>query len=482
MKYSVNRSPRLRQTAQNPSTDTQHAEEEIADAAFSANMQLSFLESAIKDWRTQRANGKEEGEHAPDSLSQTDVAPKSSWRTSLSKIPLSTVAKSALAVAVALVLGWAPTVRLLATTSAEAIVNARVITLRAPIEGDVTMAAAATDIGSTFRNNEKILTIQNRRADYSHLDGLRRERDQLGTVIAALEAKKQILTENLSELTEQQENFRVGRIMQLEQRIREIEADIAATEAQHDMALTTLTRASALRKTDAVSQAFLDKALQDERVTKNTIQSLTERRKGAMVELDAARKFIFIGDSYNDTPQSAQRKMEVALELADVRARLEGSKAELAVLMTRIDAETRRQEELSSAAIRSTVNGRVWEILTAPGEHVNAGQDLMRLLDCGSAMVTASVSETAYQKLRIGQNATFQPRGGGKELHGRIVGLNGLAAVASNSAIQQSMLAREPYHVTLNFPGLTEGAECQIGRSGLVKFDTSSAPTLASAD
>ena len=481
MKYSLHRAPRLRQTAQSQSIDNAQAEE-AADADFNAKMQLSFLESAIQDWKAQRATDNDKTEKTFSDAAETDANLKSSWRTPLSKIKPSTLVKSALALAVALVLGWAPAVRLLATTSAEAVVNARVITLRAPIEGDVTMAAAATDIGSTFRNNEEILTIRNRRADYSHLDSLRRERDQLGTAISALEAKKQLLEQNLVELSEQQENFRVGRITQLDQRIREIDADLAATEAQHDMALQTLTRASALRKTDAVSQAYLDKALQDERVTKNTIQSLTERRKGSMVELEAARKFIFIGDSYNDTPQSAQRKMEVALELADVRARLEGSKAELAVLMTRIDAETRRNEELSSASIRSTVNGRVWEILTAPGEHVNAGQDLMRLLDCGSAMVTASVSEPTYQKLRIGQNATFQPRGGGKELHGRIVGLNGLAAVSSNSAIQQSMLAREPYHVTLNFPGLTEGAECQIGRSGLVKFDTSSPGALASAD
>ena len=481
MKYSLHRAPRLRQTAQSQSIDNAQAEE-AADADFNAKMQLSFLESAIQDWKAQRATDNDKTEKTFSDAAETDANLKSSWRTPLSKIKPSTLVKSALALAVALVLGWAPAVRLLATTSAEAVVNARVITLRAPIEGDVTMAAAATDIGSTFRNNEEILTIRNRRADYSHLDSLRRERDQLGTAISALEAKKQLLEQNLVELSEQQENFRVGRITQLDQRIREIDADLAATEAQHDMALQTLTRASALRKTDAVSQAYLDKALQDERVTKNTIQSLTERRKGSMVELEAARKFIFIGDSYNDTPQSAQRKMEVALELADVRARLEGSKAELAVLMTRIDAETRRNEELSSASIRSTVNGRVWEILTAPGEHVNTGQDLMRLLDCGSAMVTASVSETTYQKLRIGQNATFQPRGGGKELHGRIVGLNGLAAVSSNSAIQQSMLAREPYHVTLNFPGLTEGAECQIGRSGLVKFDTSSPGALASAD
>jgi multidrug resistance efflux pump len=400
----------------------------------------------------------------------------------MGKLGLSTAIKSALAIAVALTLGWAPALRLLATTSAEAVVNARIITLRAPIEGDVTMAIAATGIGSKFESSQEILTIRNPRADYSHLDNLRREREQLGTTLAALEAKRDLLTANVAELSAQQENFRAGRIAQLEQRILETEADIAATEARHELAAAALSRASTLKKTDAVSQAFLDKALQDERVTKNTIRSLTERRKGTLVELDAAKKGIYIGDSYNDTPQSAQRKMEASLELADVRARLAGSKAELAVLQSRIDAEVRRNEELSSATIRSTVDGRVWEILTAPGEHVNAGQDLVRLLDCGSAMVTASVSETAYQKLRIGQSATFRPRDGGKALSGRIVGLNGLAAVSSNSAIQQSVLAREPYHVTLNFPGLAVGGDCQVGRSGLVEFNTSSLASSAHAN
>jgi multidrug resistance efflux pump len=480
MKYSVQRSPRLRQPSRAEADIPQI--NEPAGPTFNANMQLSYLESVVKEWKTQRTADKGQDERTTPNAPENNIASKPSWMAPVANLRLSTIVKSALAIAVALLLGWTPALRLLATTSAEAVVNARVITLRAPIEGDVTMAAAATDIGSTFRSNEEILTIRNPRADYSHLDSLRRERDQLGTAIAALDAKSQLLTANLTELTDQQENFRIGRIAQLEQRVREIDADIAANEAQHDMAVVALTRANALKKTDAVSQAFLDKALQDERVSKNTIQSLVERRKGTMVELDAAKKGIFVGDSYNDTPQSAQRKMEVALELADVRARLQGSKAELAVLLARIDAETRRNEELSSAVIRSTVNGRVWEILTAPGEHVNAGQDLMRLLDCGSAMVTASVSETAYQKLRIGQSATFRPRGGGKELHGRIVGLNGLAAVSSNSAIQQSMLAREPYHVTLDFPGLAKGADCQIGRSGLVQFDTSPLAASALAD
>lgn len=480
MKYSVQRSPRLRHSSRTQPAETPQTNG-TAEPSFNANMQLAYLESVMQDWRTQHTTSQEQADSSTLETPETNAATKPSWLAPVANLRLSTVVKSALAIAVAVMLGWVPTLRLLATTSAEAVVNARVVTLRAPIEGDVTMALTATDIGSKFQSNQEILTIRNPRADYSHLDNLRRERDQLNTAIAALDAKKELLAANLTELSDQQENFRIGRIAQLEQRVRETEADIAATEAKHDNAAAALRRASALRKTDDVSQAFLDKALQDEGVAKNTIQSLIERRKETLVELNAAKKGIFIGDSYNDTPQSAQRKMEVALELTDVRARLEGSKAELAELQSRIDAEARRNDELSSAVIRSTVNGRVWEILTAPGEHVNAGQDLVRLLDCGSAMVTASVSETAYQKLRIGQSATFRPRDGGKELHGRIVGLNGLAAVSSNSAIQQSVLSREPYHVTLNFPGLAEGADCQVGRSGLVQFDTSSLAASALA-
>ncbi len=45
--------------------------------------------------------------------------------------------KSLIAIAVALALGWIPLQRLLATTSAEATVNARLINLRAPIDGKV---------------------------------------------------------------------------------------------------------------------------------------------------------------------------------------------------------------------------------------------------------------------------------------------------------------------------------------------------------
>ena len=114
------------------------------------------------------------------------------------------------------------------------------------------------------------------------------------------------------------------------------------------------------------------------------------------------------------------------------------------------------------------MRGRIWEVLTANGEEVRVGQDLLRVLDCGGAVVTATVSEAVYNKLWIGQRAHFRLRGERTEYPGTVVGLTGLAAAGSNFAIEQTALTREPYHVTIAVPGLAERRECNVGRTGQV--------------
>ena len=121
------------------------------------------------------------------------------------------------------------------------------------------------------------------------------------------------------------------------------------------------------------------------------------------------------------------------------------------------------------------MRGRIWEVLTANGEEVRVGQSLLRVLDCAGAVITATVSESVYNKLWIGQQAHFRLRGESKEYAGTVVGLTGLAAAGSNFAIEQTALTREPYHVTIAVPGLAERRECNVGRTGQVTFDSSTA-------
>jgi multidrug resistance efflux pump len=127
---------------------------------------------------------------------------------------------------------------------------------------------------------------------------------------------------------------------------------------------------------------------------------------------------------------------------------------------------------MSVAVMTSPTEGQIWENLTSPGEDIRRGQDLMRMLDCKATVVTAAVSEANFNKLKIGSKATFRLRGEAEELSGRVVGLHGLASTPANLAINQSALAREPYHATIEVPALAAGDSCQIGRTGIVTFDT----------
>jgi len=104
---------------------------------------------------------------------------------------------------------------------------------------------------------------------------------------------------------------------------------------------------------------------------------------------------------------------------------------------------------------------------------VRVGQELLRVLDCGGAVVTATVSEAVYNKLYVGQGARFRLRGESQEYAGTVASVTGLAAAGSNFAIEQTAMTREPYHVTIAVPGLAARSECNVGRTGQVTFDTS---------
>jgi multidrug resistance efflux pump len=473
---------------------SEQAGEPAADAhSFTARMQHQHLEAALKGWEFDDETS-EDGE--PDTvpveeipIALSDVAPPAAPRQTpqarflkkLSTVKTATIIKSAVALLVALVLGWMPVQRLLATTSTEAVINARLVTVRTPIAGEVSALSANLEAGQAFHAGDVLLTVKNPRADNVNLDNLKRSVAQLNTDIAALRAKQAVLKDHRTELAAQKDRYRNGRVETLERQIGEIDAQIASANSQHQEALKSLTRARALFTNKNVAESQLDSTVRDESVALEALKQFRERRKAVQVELAAARAGTFITDGYNDMPQSAQRGLQTELELADVSARLSGTQKELAAVQQDLAREAARNQELSTAVIRAGVSGRVWEAMAAPGEYVTAGQPLMRLLDCGNAIVTASVSQGVFQKLTIGQQATFKPSDGGAPLDGWIIDISGLAAGPSNDAIQAKLLSGSSYHVTLKFPELAQRNSCQISRAGLVTFDTASQPVVSAA-
>ncbi len=450
--------------------------EASAFAQMDAGQRLAHLRSqlaaagnanpaAADDWRRR---------NAPQAAPAPNVEPPAPVAPAEKKTASSTprrVVKTLLGLALVAAVGYEPLQRMAQTSSVEAIVNARVITLRAPIEGEVQAGQAVRDSGAALAPGDLLFRVVDPRADRGRVDDLSRQLEQARDERPRLAARLESARALLAELTEQTRQFREARIRQLEARHDELTADAAAAHARALDATATVERANWLTAQGAGTTVQANQAKRDADVAAQNEIAAQRQIVANDVELDAARRGVFVGDSYNDRPTSAQRADDLSQQIVDFEQALDESDRRIARLSQDVADEQARYAELSSAAIVAPAKGSVWEVLTAPGEQVRRGQELVRVLDCGGALVTATVGEAVYNRLSVGSPAHFQPRDGGGDLAGTVISLTGSSTTPANFAILPAALARGVYHVTVSVPGLASGETCDVGRTGRVVFD-----------
>jgi multidrug resistance efflux pump len=341
--------------------------------------------------------------------------------------------KTLVALAVLVAVVWAPLQAYLEISSAEAVVNARLVVLKAPIEGLVS-APKIPLAGDVAEAGLDLLQIRNPRNDTSQGEALRQEIANLVAEQSALRQKLVAARGESTILLAQIEAFNTGRLQLL---------DI-------DLAI--------LNQKIGVAQE------------RPTPAELGLKRARIAIERQALAKGTYIGDSYNDRPQSAQRRDDLERQIVEIQADLDANLARQRDLRLTLARVERQDDSRTKANIVSPLKARIWDVLVSTGEQVNRGQDLVRLLSCETAVVTAAVNEAVYNRLSIGMSAQFVPRGAGEGLPGTVVNLTGMADASSNYAIDPAALTRQPYRVTVAVPSLARTEACTIGRTGHVVF------------
>lgn len=381
-------------------------------------------------------------------------------------------ARRSLKIAAALVLiaffGAKPMQTLLQAASVEAVVNSRIVTIRSPIDGEIVAAPRDFTAWSAVKG-APVLHIVDPKAERSRLDELRRSLGRLEDEQPGARNRLERARTTLAMLEKQTDQFAAGRIRQLEARIAALQSDLAAATARSEEAKASHYRLTSLSRPGVVSNAELARANRDRIVATETEAAARKRIDEASIELSAAREGSFLGDSYNDRPSSAQRADDLRQRIDDLVAEIATRDAQIARLRGEVAGEAERFHQLSDVEIAMPVSGRVWEIMAAPGEQVRRGQDLIRVLDCSTAVVTANVAETVYNRLKIGGAAKFRPSDGGADIDGVVVNLTGMSGAPANFAIQPHALLKEAYHVTVAVPKLAEDG-CAVGRTGRVLF------------
>ncbi|WP_210171795.1 HlyD family efflux transporter periplasmic adaptor subunit [Aureimonas sp. AU12] len=368
--------------------------------------------------------------------------------------------------------GVYPLYTLMQPSSVEAVVNARLITLRAPISGRVDGIRTVNDAG-ILPHGAELLTIHNDRTDRGRLDELESQKGRLANELVAITTKLRNAQEERVQLDAAVQQFSRGRLAQLQARRAELNDEIAIATLSHEEATHAASRSAALASGGNISDVEAARVAREASLAALQTDTLRHRLASLTQEIEAAHAGIFIGDgSNNDRPSSMQRAESVEAEIDSFAVERDRLAAELARVSAEISQDTARFSLLSNAALSIPIEGRMWERLVSPGEEVSSGQAMVRLVDCSTTVVTANVSESVYNVLSVGTAARFIPADDGEDLNGRVVNLTGMANAAANFAIEPSALRKAPYRVLIGLPG-SQNASCSIGRTGRVEFDRS---------
>lgn len=437
----------------------------------------------------------------------------------------------------------------LSGASADAMVNARLVTLRSPIAG--TLEIAPRELGSSLRRGEAVATTTDPLADVVRLNDLQMEVEIAQAVLAQADRDVADNEALIAGLAQRVETYRAHRVAELETRLAFARDRLWLLTGSADDGISlmmppngpaiadlpdeTLDAPAATTAPDAVPApapqpgpvARADARPQDQAslalppapgerplpppaaealpgVSDPDTEAGAERGNGLLdddptwlpgeprsqallisharervavleIELASAQAGAFLGDGYNDAPNAEQRRIELEGLLEQQRSAQKAAGERLTAVKARLDRERLGVNRFSSATISSPVDGTFWELRTANGETVQRGDAVAVLVDCGSAMVTASVTEQIYNSLQVGDSASFRPNGGTEVLSGTVNRLAGAGAetIYRNLAVAPSQKHLERYDVAIAVPALqgTGPGACTVGRTGRVFFD-----------
>ena len=360
-----------------------------------------------------------------------------------------------------------------AGVSADAFVNARLTTTRAPIAG--TFELVSRPLGARIDRGDTIGTIVDPLVDNVRLADLNQQRLATKAELDRLNATAEALTSSIEALQTRAENYQRERIEQLKTQIDGAQASAKAAEARLRYARLSLDRSNRLSDQGVRTGEALEQYRSLAEVAELDLANAQETVRSARINLAAAERGIFLGDGYNDAPYSEQRISELEVQRDQLQASAAAQASVLEALDARIRAEQLRVNRLSSASLQANVSGLIWDYLAVSGEAVQRGQDLVTLVDCQSTIVTLSVTERVYNGITLGSSAQFRMNGSDQLLSGvvtRVAG-SGASTVYENLAIAPSERHLERFDVTLDVPALRQEPElfCLIGRTGRVFFE-----------
>jgi len=304
-------------------------------------------------------------------------------------------------------------------------VNADLVTLRAPIDGQISFADA--QIGARVTRGQTLAVLRDPPERDVRLANLQAQSAALTDRIAGMDQQVAALEPILQRLGGDSRNFRSAVIGSLTAQVAEAEARVRQAEANARLLDAQFKRIEPLAEKGYASRADFDRRRAEADVAQADLAAQRKTLDRLRQEREAADRGIYLTDSYNNAPYSQQRRDEVELQRLSLTNRKAELEAERAQVERQIEAEQRRRQQMGEATITAPVDGVLWRQLESEGATISTSAPLLQVADCSRIFFEVLRDRRTDEPLSIGDSVMVEFERNGQMVNhkARLVGMRG---------------------------------------------------------
>ncbi|MGV8919233.1 MAG: HlyD family secretion protein [Pseudomonas sp.] len=320
---------------------------------------------------------------------------------------------------------------LLSSSATRAILNAPVILLTTPIDGEV--STLTIQPGRTFIQGQDIATIENPRANQEALLTLQTRRLTLEQELSSLTSQAehdQKYYDALDATSQQYQSAFRARQMFAQKALR---AESSAASARLMDARETVDRNLELFRQGAVSEAMVNSSKAQLASLQGAAESVKSQLQINNGDLHAASDEVYLDPDQLRLFNLKAQMTTLQFSLINQQKNRATQQQELDNLNALIETEKKRVELMSRFEVVAYSAGTVQELVAPQGTLVRAGSTLLRATDCSQNFVIAVFPERMASKIERDSVLDVSIRGLDQPLKAKVVQL-----LSSHSDLQSS--------------------------------------------
>jgi multidrug resistance efflux pump len=342
-----------------------------------------------------------------------------------------------------------------------AYVNAELVRITAPINGQLSQDLPRK--GDFIEISTKTRLIQSNTVDLSGLVSLERQYDEY-------KAKADLASSQISELNAADEAFtqrmavyQTALAKRQDSEVLEIQRELKACRDVEVVKRSALDRAEEMTRRQLIAALQLEIVKGDYFNAVQTCEAISGREQRLKAEREATAKGSFVQDG-TGAPSFAQEHSGLVLsrqererELLDARARADQLQAQISAVQSHMDTN------LPAGHI-------VWSVQASPGSAVVEGQTIMELADCRNPFLIVQFPERELAGIAAGDTADIRLIGADEWRRGTVRRVRGSAARSDDMLLAAAAPTPDDHFIVaeismpLDEKGIEANRACNIGR------------------